>query len=311
MLIPLCNSSKGETELDMWRSFEEWDFACVSLVTSLNILLNDNEENILILNDTPFLMFAKFKDLLEIKNIKLFYFPLSTGVNHAFGPDRWRNKRIKLERNCFDLISSDRNSKIIALGRCFAGRMHEDYGLNFTEKEYLQNGLCFGKYQDYLNVKFDTSDLQKFGINIETDKKIIFTWGRCSVAKGFKELAMAWSKIYNQLPNHFLIIQMPNNSGETDYFLQTKSILNSTSRSIIIDNFDPSIWKTILRAKNTDVVCIPSLMDPFPHTSIEAKLFSKNTNYITIISNTDGAIDAFSDGEALYVDPRDINLFSS
>ncbi|MCI0619570.1 hypothetical protein L0Y40_00845 [Candidatus Wolfebacteria bacterium] len=40
-LIPLCNSSKGESEWDMWRSFEEWDFACVSLVTTLNMLLDD------------------------------------------------------------------------------------------------------------------------------------------------------------------------------------------------------------------------------------------------------------------------------
>ena len=52
-------------------------------------------------------------------------------------------------------------------------------------------------------------------------------------------------------------------------------------------------------------------MDPFPHTSIEAKLFSKDTNYITLISNTDGAIDAFGDDEAIYADPRDIDHFSS
>jgi len=310
-LIPLCNSSKGDSEWDMWRSFEEWDFACVSLVTSLNLLLNDNEENMLILNDTPFLMFARFRELLNIKNIKLFYFPLSTGINHDFGPDHWRNKRIKLEKDCFNLISSDNSSKVIALGKCFAGRMHQDYNVNLTENDYLQNGLCFEKYQDYLNIKFDSSELEKFGIKIESDKKIIFAWGRCSIVKGFRELAMAWSKICNQLPNYYLVIQMPNNSGETAYFLHIKDILSNLPRSIIVDDFNPNIWKTVLRTKNTDVVCIPSLMDPFPHTSIEAKLFSKNTNYITLISNTDGAVDAFNDDEAIYVDPRDIDIFSS
>lgn len=310
-LIPLCNSTKGESEWDMWRSFEEWDFACVSLVTSLNLLLNDDEENVLILNDTPFLMFAKFRELLSVKNIKLFYFPLSTGMNHNFGPDRWRNKRIKLEKDCFNLISLDSRSKVIALGKCFADRMHQDYNLNFTEKDYLQNGLCFEKYQDYLDIKFNNSELKKFGIKIEPDKKIIFAWGRCSIAKGFRELAMAWSKIYNQLPDYYLVIQMPNNSGETDYFLHIKDILSNIPRSIIIDDFNYNIWRAILRTKNTDVVCIPSLMDPFPHTSIEAKLFSKDTNYITLISNTDGAVDAFSNDEAIYVDPRNIDHFSS
>lgn len=311
LLIPLCNSSKGESEWDMWRSFEEWDFACVSLVTSLNLLLNNDEENILILNDTPFLMFAKFRELLNVKNIKLFYFPLSTGMNHNFGPDRWRNKRIKLEKDCFGLISSDSSSKVIALGKCFAERMHQDYNLNFTENDYLQNGLCFEKYQDYLDTKFDNSELEKFGIKVDPDKKIIFAWGRCSIAKGFRELAMAWSKIYDQLPNYYLVIQIPNNSGETDYFLHIKDILNNIPRSIILDDFNPDIWKTVLRTKNTDVVCIPSLMDPFPHTSIEAKLFSKGMNYVTIISDVDGAVDAFSNEEAVYVDPRDIDDFST
>lgn len=310
-LVPLCNSSQGNSEWDMWRSFEEWDFACVSLVTSLNLLLKDNEENILILNDTPFLMFARFRDLLKIKNIKLFYFPLSTGANHAFGLDSWRNKRMRLEKDCFRRISLDKNSRVIALGRCFAERMHRDYNLNFTCKDYLQNGLCFVKYQDYLKNKFNSDKLKQFGIKINSDKKIIFAWGRCSIAKGFRELAITWSKTYNKLPNHYLILQIPNNSGETNYFLQIKDILRGIPRSIIIDDFNPDIWKTVLRTTNTDIVCIPSLMDPFPHTSIEAKLFSVGMNYVTIISEVDGAVDAFSREESIYVNPKNINNFSS
>lgn len=51
-------------------------------------------------------------------------------------------------------------------------------------------------------------------------------------------------------------------------------------------------------------------MDPFPHTSIEAKLFSKEMNFLTIISDVDGAVDAFNTEEALYVDPRNTEEFS-
>ena len=66
----------------------------------------------------------------------------------------------------------------------------------------------------------------------------------------------------------------------------------------------------VLRTENTSVVCIPSLMDPFPHTSIEAKLFANDMNFLTIISDVDGAVDAFNTGEALYVDPRNPEEFS-
>lgn len=310
MMIPLCNTTKGQNEWDMWRSFDEWNYACVSLVTALNLILDPNEENFVLLNDTPFLFFAKYKDLVTNENIKYFYFPLSTGKNHAFGDKDWRNNRIRVEQKCFDLISKDSRSKVVALGNRFAERMSEDYGLFFGKDDFLQNGLFFNRYSNYLDKKFANQDLKKFGIEVEKDSKLIFAWGRCSVAKGFKELALAWAKIYKDLPDHFLILQMPNNSGETEYFKEVQDILKNTSRYIVIDDFNPEIWKTVLRTENTSVVCIPSLMDPFPHTSIEAKLFSKDMNFLTIISDVDGAVDAFNTGEALYVDARNPEEFS-
>ena len=309
-MISLCNTTKGQSEWDMWRSFDEWNYTCVSLVTALNLILDQNEENFILLNDTPFLFFAKYKDLVNDKNIKCFYFPLSTGKNHAFGDQDWRNNRIRAEQKCFDLVSKDYNSKVIALGKRFAERMSEDYGLYFGKDDFLQNGLFFYRYMDYLDRKFTNQDLKKFGIEIEKDSKLIFAWGRCSVAKGFKELALAWVKAHKQLPNHYLILQIPNNSGEPNYFFEVQEILASTSRYIVIDDFNPEIWKTILRTESTDVVCIPSIMDPFPHTSIEAKFFSNGMNYITIISDIDGAVDAFGRNESIYVDPRNTELFA-
>jgi len=309
-MVPLCNTTKGQSEWDMWRSFNEWRYSCVSLVTALNTLLKPDEKNYIVLNDTPFLFFAKYKELVNDKNIKCFYFPLSTGKNHAFGDEEWRNNRIRAERECFDLIGKDNNSKVIALGKKFAERMSEDYGLSFGENDFLQNGLFFDRYGNFLNRKFTNKNLEKFGINIGGDKKIIFAWGRCSVAKGFKELALAWARVNKDLPDHYLILQIPNNSGEPEYFKEIEDILKDTSRYLVIDDFDPEIWKTVLRTENTSVVCVPSLMDPFPHTSIETKLFSKDMNFLTIISDIDGAVDAFNKKEALYVDPKNLGEFS-
>lgn len=309
-MIPLCNTTKGQSEWDMWRSFDEWNYTCVSLITALNLILDPHDDNYILLNDTPFLFFAKYKGLVNDANARYFYFPLSTGKNHAFGNQDWRNNRIKAEQKCFDLIKNDHNSKVIALGEKFASRLSEDYSLSFEKNDFLQNGLCFDKYSDYLDKKFTNYDLKKFGIEIGEDQKLIFAWGRCSIAKGFKELALAWVKAHKLLPNHYLILQMPDNSGEPDYFKEVQNILAKASRYVIIDDFNPEIWETVLRTKNTDVICIPSIMDPFPHTSIEAKLFSRGMNYITIISDMDGAVDAFSTSESIYVNPKNTELFS-
>jgi hypothetical protein len=309
-LIPLSNSTKGQSEWDMWRSFNEWDFTCVSLVSMVNLFLKEEEENFIVLNDTPFLFFAKYRELVTIKNLRYIYFPLSSGENHAFGDKEWRANRIRVENNCFRLIDKDDKSKVISLGKKFAERMTKDYGLSFGEKDYLQNGLCYEKYKYFLDRIFNNKDLLNFGVDIKEGEKIIFAWGRCSIAKGFKELAKAWTNCFDQLPNHHLILQMPNNSGENDYFFEVKSILNGTPRTIVIDDFNPNIWKTILRNENTDVVCIPSLMDPFPHTAIEAKLFCKGMNYVTVISDVDGAVDAFNQNESIHVDPRNTKFFA-
>lgn len=309
-LIPLCNSTKGQTEWDMWGSFTEWNFACVSLVSALNLILNTGEDNFIILNDSPFLFFARYRELVVDKNLNCWYFPLSTGKNHAFGNEEWRINRIQAEEACFELVNQEMKSKVISLGNRFAERMTEDYGLTFWEKDFLQNGLCFGKYEEFLEKKFNNKHLLNYGIDVGNSGKIIFSWGRCSIAKGFLELAKAWKQSFSELPNHHLIMQIPNNSGETSYFLDIKSTLKDVPRTHLIDDFNPNIWKTILRNENTDVVCIPSLMDPFPHTSIEAKLFCENMNYITIISNVDGAIDAFDTDESLYVNPRNTEFFA-
>lgn len=309
-LAPLYNGKKGESEWDMWGGFDEWKLECSSLVAILNTILNSEEDNFIVLNDTPFLTFAKYKDFVNDKKLKYFYFPLSTGKNHNFGDDIWRNNRIKLEQECFDLIKTDHNSRVIALGKKFAERMTEDYGLSFSKHDFLQNGLCFEKYKEFTNKKFTNQDLVIFGINIKKNNKIIFSWGRCSIAKGFKELALAWSQIYRELPDYYLVLQMPNNSGESNYFTEVVEILKQTERYIVLDDFNPKIWKTVLRNVNTELVCIPSLMDPFPHTSIEAKLFSKDMNFVTFISDVDGAVDAFTEKESVYVNPRNTKEFS-
>jgi hypothetical protein len=308
--IFLDNGLPGESEWDMWGSFKEWDKLCQSLVRVLNTILKGDEENFIILSDTPFLMFAKYQQAVNIRNLKCFYFPMSSGENHAFGNELWRMERIKMERECFNLIAMDKNSKVLSLGKSFAKRMTDDYGVQFADSDYLNNGLCLSKYVTLLNKKYNNSDLAKYGIDLLPNDKIIFSWGRCSVTKGFRELAEAWLRCQDDLPHHYLILQIPDNSGENSYYEEIKALVSGNKRVMIIDDFNPDIWKTILRNNNTVVVCIPSIMDPFPHTAIEAKLLSKDMNYITVVSQFDGAVDAFNIDECFYVSPTDLYEFA-
>jgi len=310
-LIPLCNGTAGFNESDMWQSFSQWEYICASLATVLNVILKDEDDNILMLHDTPFLLFHKFKQQIFGKKLRCFYMPRSTGSNHKFGNEVWRQKRVELEKEAFRAIQNDSTASVIAIGRNFAQHLINDYSLSFTENDYLVNGLYFGRYKKFLNQKFDVSELNRFGINIDPKSKIIFSWGRASIAKGLKELLEAWQKIAELLPDHYMIIQSPNNSGEDDYFQLLKQYEKDIPRTIVIDDFNPEIWQTCLRIQNTDVVCIPSVMDPIPHTAIEAKLFSVGMEYVIIGSNVDGVKDIYTDDECIWVNPYDKNDFSN
>ncbi len=310
-LIPLCNGSTGFNESDMWQSFPQWENTCASLATALNIILKDEDDNILMLHDTPFLLFHKFKQQIFGKKLRCFYMPRSSGLNHKFGDEEWRQKRIKLEKEAFRVIKNDPKAKVLTIGKNFAQHLTNDYSISFTENDYLVNGLYFGHYKRFLNQKFDISEIRKFGINIDPKSKIIFSWGRASVAKGLKELLEAWQQITKSLPDYYMIIQAPNNSGEDDYFQLLKKYEKEIPRTIVIDDFNPEIWQTILRTQNTDIVCIPSTMDPIPHTAIEAKLFSAGMEYVIIGSNVDGVKDIYTDDECVWVNPFDKNDFSN
>lgn len=309
-LIPLCNGTAGFSEGDMWMSFPQWEYACVSLASALNIILKKEDDNVLMLHDTPFLLFHKFKQQIFDKKLRCYYMPRSSGLNYKFGDEKWRQERVHTEQEAFRAIHADPTSSVLAIGKNFGKHLMDDYGLYFSESDYLPNGFYSGRYQRFLNEKFDIPELNRFGINIPHESKIILCWGRASIAKGLKELLEAWREVGGSLPNHYLILQAPNNSGEEDYARLLKKYESETPRTLVIEDYNPEIWQTCLRTKNTDVVCIPSTMDPNPHTAIEAKLFSVDMNYVVLSSNVDGVKDTFSDDECLWVNPYDKNDFS-
>ena len=309
--IPLCNGTKGYDESDMWKSFPEWKSASASLATSINILLDTDEEAVVMLHDTPFLLFSKYKQQIFDRRIRAYYLPHSSGVNHAFGNDIWREERIKIENECFQLIEKDPNSRVLAEGVRFGAHLIKDYEIKLSEEDYLTNGLYFGQYKGSHERVFENNNaIRNLGIDIKDDSRIIFSWGRGSVAKGLKELAEAWRRVADQLPNHYLIVQAPNNSGEDEYCRILMEYSKTIPRTLVIDNFNPQIWQTVLRSKNTDIVSIPSLMDPNPHTAIEAKFFMTGMNYVVIGSKTDGVVDSYSADEAFLIDPRNVEEFS-
>ena len=315
-LISLANDTPGVTENDTWKDPINWQVACNSLVSVLNTILDETTENYIMLHDTVFLYFEVAKRQLRPEleqTLRSYYLPHSSGKCHYYTEESWNRKRIEYENQCFSLIMKNPSSRLIATGHNFSRHLVENYGVSFTEHDYLVNGLLFDNYIVPANLRCTFEDIQRIVPKLSRESKIIFSWGRLSQAKGFYELLLAWDAIANDFPEYSLIIQAPTSClDESSYFEKFSKKAASVQRVYHIDNFSSEIWQKFLRYDKTCVVCLASTMDPNPHTPIEAKLFGKNMNYAILASFKDGIKDSFSMNECVSLDdPCDIEDFSN
>ena len=314
-LIFLANDTEGYKENDTWKNPVNWKFACNSLVSTLNTLLREDEDNVIMLHDTVFLYFEIAQRQLKPelrKSIRSFYLPHSSGKCHSYTDKSWNSIRLEYENQCFNSIMNNPTSRLIATGHNFAQHLIDNYGVSFSNQDFLTNGLMFDNYCDSVN-RFSTyNDIKKIVPALSSESKIIFSWGRLSQAKGFYELLQAWEVISNDYPGYSLVLQAPTSCiEESEYFKKFSMKVKSVPRVYHIDDFSPHIWQTFLRYDKTDVVCLASTMDPNPHTPIEAKLFCRDMNYVILASFKDGIKDSFSQGECVPLnDPYDIEDFS-
>lgn len=314
-LLYLANDTDGNKENDTWKDPVNWKMACNSLVSLLNTVLSSEDDNIVMLHDTVFLYFEIAKRQLRAdigRTIRSYYLPHSSGKCHYYTEESWNKIRLAYENQCFSAIMQDPASRLIATGHNFARHLVENYGVSFTDRDYLTNGLIFDNYGSAVNRICTYNDVKKFTPSLPRDSKVIFSWGRLSQAKGFFELLQAWEAIADDYPDHCLVLQAPTSCiEESEYFKKFLAKAKGVPRVFHIDDFSPDIWQSFLRYDKTDVVCLASTMDPNPHTPIEAKLFCRDMNYVILASFKDGIKDSFAQGECVSIaDPCDIKNFS-
>ena len=314
-LIFLANDTHGINENDTWKNPINWQIACNSLVTALNTILSAEDDNYIMLHDTVFLYFeiAKCQLRPELKDtLHCYYLPHSSGKCHNYTEKSWNRTRLEYEELCFSAIMKNPSSRLIVPGHNFARHLIGNYGVSFTERDYLVNGLLFDNYLVPANRRSTLKDVRRYVPELSYKNKIIFSWGRLSQAKGFYEILQAWEAIVDDYPDYCLVLQAPTSCiEEMEFFERFKSKAKSVPRVFHIDDFSPKIWQCFLRYNKTCVVCLASVMDPNPHTPIEAKLFAKDMNYAILASFKDGIKDSFNIDDCVSLkDPYDITDFS-
>jgi len=304
-LIQLSNGVLTNDSDAMWGNGDpkHWKMACEELASAIERLVESSADPVVVLcHDADFLYFQKAKEQLRNMSVHTIFFPHSTGINHGrILGTLIENSRITYERDCFNAIARDPTSMLSATGEWFEMHLAEAYDAKPRLGARLPNGLVFERYERSLNHKASLNTLQLHCPRVTASTKVVFAWGRCSRVKGFLPLIRGWKRTSTKTKDHLLILQMPDQSGESDYLSEVRSELSSCSDCVLLDDFNPDIWRSFLRSPQTEVVCIPSLADPNPHTPLEAKFFATGMRYAIVASHVDGIVESFAEGEALFV----------
>jgi glycosyltransferase involved in cell wall biosynthesis len=301
ILARLCNDTFGADSNDAWGGTPgQWIPASCSLASVADTICRPNERLFVMCHDTVFLYFQIAKRQLRHR-ARTYLLPHSTGKNHAFLDAAVANVRIEYEKRCFSSAIDDRATAVVATGYTFGQHLTSAYGVPVERQLRLLNGLAADLYPE-TSEKVSPSVIEALA-SITPGRRVLFTWGRCSGAKGLVPLAAAWSSIAYDYPEHVLVIQAPNQSGEDDYFAQLVEIAERHADNIrLLTAFSPKVWRAFLRSELTEVVCLLSTADPNPHTPMEAKLFAANMRYAVLASRVDGLRDTFAEGECIFVE---------
>lgn len=276
-LVFIPTFSKGESQRTIWGGPEQWKAASLSVASHLNAIQEDYNQLTLFAHDTIFCSVRKY--LPNLDKLKIIWIPHSLGL--VFKDEFTDEERIKIEREAIKALTDSKSDIIGHIGEAFGNVLHKDYSVEEDKLMPFINGL----YKNSSRFKADKSKRDKDikDYKIPLDKKIIFSWGRCTYQKGYDLLIPAYKKFLEDNPGHHLILLMPTETSPDEYLNKIKNEVKKLPEESItlIYEFNETLPVSILQHPNLSMVAFPSRFEGAPITALEAMAFTnKNVRFV-------------------------------
>lgn len=271
-VIPIPNLSSGESLNEIWKgtknytTAEVWDSCCKGLGDEIDKLNEVYERIILLVHDT---LFVNVSNYVRHPSTQVCWIPHSLGTLFK---DPNQAERIRFEKEKINSLIL-RGDKVGYISNFTKSHLILQYGIKKEDLVSFYSGIYFKskKYENTRETKLALADN-----NIPIDKKIIFTWGRCSDQKGIDIIIDAYSAILKERPEfkkkYHLVLLCPTETTYKDYLTRVLSALTKIPKDsyTFITQFQEKLQYEILSYKNLESILLCSRYESFGLTSIEA-----------------------------------------
>ena len=282
-VVPLDSLSSGDTLNEIWKGTAQysasdmWESCCVGLANKVNELSKSYDTIYLIVHDT---LFVNVSTYIKEQNIKICWIPHSLGTlfEDPNQPERIAFEKCKIRR----LI--ERGDKIGYISNYTKDHLFRYYNIEKQDVISFYSGIYFNS-QKYNSASRIHDFLETH--QISKNKKLIFTWGRCSDQKGIDIVLNSYYSVLKQNENFkdrfHLVLICPTETTYEKYWDEIQVCKNSLPGDsyTFIDKFQESLQYDVLSYKETGMVLLCSRYESFGLTSIEA--LHKSNNYAKII----------------------------
>jgi glycosyl transferase family 1 len=281
-VIQLPNLSSGNSLNEIWKGTENytpgevWESCCKSLAEYVSIAVEKYNRVYVLLHDTLFINVSAY---LSSDKIKICWIPHSLGTLFS---DPNQEGRIRFEKNKIQNLLC-RGDKIGFISYYTKEHLIKNYAVQENSLLSFYSGIYF-ESKKYLPVEVKKSFCEEYSIPM--DKKIIFTWGRCSDQKGIDIIIKAYAGLVNRntslAKTIHLFLLCPTETSYPDYLTKIRAILDllPAGSYTFIERFQLRLQYEILKYANTKVILLCSRFESFGLASIEALFQRESSAYI-------------------------------
>ncbi len=299
-LYECFNYSNGDVS---YGNIKNWQAVSVSAATILKSIseLYPQSVNINICLDTPFaqvpnIMLQMGKNMSKHRTI---WIPHSTvkihKVDSAIQEERdYYNIRAGWEQEVIDLASKNKYVYIGYVGEFMKKHLIKEYSANISKLLDFTNGL------DLKNPRFTRRYQEKEVIDIlniyriPLDKPLIVSFGRLEDYKGFEYTIKVGGMLEKKGVQTVLIAQ-PYHQADPIISEYKNLFRKYNPHGIFISEYPFDLPHKILQWKNTKILLVPSVAEPFGLVPEEGRLYRRKQLAI-VTSKTDGFLEQIDDG---------------
>lgn len=251
---------------------ERWETMCAGLAVEVKRLCTEHARVTLVVHGVMLTALREY--LSEEDNLQIVF------VAHSLGrvfDDKASNNRSKFEDRGFAAMEKFPQVRVAYIGSYFRSILLDRYHLSPDKLVPMINAIPESSFR-FPKVDREEANRYLASRGIPLNKRLYFSWGRCTGQKGFDALIPGFRTFLKTSPDAHLVLLMPQEVSPQDYIDLLDRELSSIpeERVTVIREFDPFIPYFLLQHPALFATVFASRFEGAPLAVLETLRFGRS-----------------------------------